>query len=177
MNIYKLIGRNIEVTDAMRQYAEDKISKLERITDQVVDASIVMSYDTNKHAGSPAKVEVQLNVPGGVIRAEERALDTYAATDLVAEKLERQLLRYKGRQLSQRAPLVPEPPATEPEEREPQIARVKRHVLRPMAPEDAAIQMEDLGHDFFLFRNVDTDLVSVIYRRNDGDYGIIEPKE
>lgn len=177
MNIYKLIGRNIEVTDAMRQYAEDKISRLDRITDQIVDASIVMSYDTNKHAGSPAKVEVQLNVPGSVIRAEERALDTYAATDLVAEKLERQLLRYKDRVIGQRGPAVPVPTESEPEEREPQIARVKRHVLRPMAPEDAAIQMENLGHDFFLFRNVDTDLVSVIYLRNDGDYGIIEPKE
>jgi len=175
MNIYKLMGRNIEVTDAMRQYAEEKISRLSRITDQIVDASIIMSYDSNKHAGSPAKVEVQLNVPGSVIRAEERALDTYAATDLVAEKLERQLQRYKDRVLDQRAPAVPVPTETEPEERDPQITRVKRHVLRPMAPEDAAIQMEALGHDFFLFRNVDTDLVSVIYRRHDGDYGLIEP--
>ena len=177
MNIYKLMGRNIEVTDAMRQYAEEKISRLSRITDQIVDASIIMSYDSNKHAGSPAKVEVQLNVPGSVIRAEERALDTYAATDLVAEKLERQLQRYKDRVLDQRAPAVPVPTETEPEERDPQITRVKRHVLRPMAPEDAAIQMEDLGHDFFLFRNVDTDLISVIYLRDDGDYGLIEPKE
>ncbi len=177
MNIYQLVGRNIEVTDAMRQYAEEKITKLERISDQIIDASVVMSYDTHKHADAPAKVEVQLNVPGSVIRAEERAQDTYAATDLVAEKLERQLRRYKDRMIGQRTPIMPEPDEAEPEEREPQIARVKRHVLRPMAPEDAAIQMEDLGHDFFLFRNVDTDLVSVIYLRDDGDYGIIEPKE
>lgn len=175
MNIYKLIGRNIEVTDAMRQYAEDKISRLDRISDQIVDASIVMSYDSSRHAGTPAKVEVQLNVPGGVIRAEERALDTYAAIDLVAEKLERQLKRFKGRLIGQRGEALPAPVEAERVESEPHIARVKRHVLRPMAPEDAAIQMEALGHDFFLFRNIETDLVSVIYRRNDGNYGVIEP--
>lgn len=175
MNIYKLIGRNIEVTDAMRQYAEDKISRLDRISDQIVDASIVMSYDASRHAGTPAKVEVQLNVPGGVIRAEERALDTYAAIDLVAEKLERQLKRFKGRLINQRTETIAVPVESEQSESEPHITRVKRHVLRPMAPEDAAVQMEALGHDFFLFRNIDTDLVSLIYRRDDGNYGVIEP--
>ena len=177
MNIYKLTGLNIEVTDAMRQYAEDKLGKLDRISDQIVDARVVMSYDSNQNAANPAKVEVQLNVPGGVIRAEERGLDTYAAVDLVVDKLERQLRRFKGRLIGQRTERVEIPEEPEVEEREPQIARVKRHVLRPMAPEDAAIQMEALGHDFFLFRNVDTDLVSVIYRRHDGDYGLIEPAQ
>ncbi len=177
MNIYQLTGLNIEVTDAMRQYAEDKLGKLDRITDQIVDARVVMSYDSNQNAANPAKVEVQLNVPGGVIRAEERGQDTYAAIDLVSEKLERQLRRFKGRLIDQRegGERVQVPDEPEPEEREPQIARVKRHVLRPMGPEDAAIQMEALGHDFFLFRNLETDLISVIYRRHDGDYGLIEP--
>src|SRR5690606_4733599 len=160
MNIYKLTGLNIEVTDAMRQYAEDKLGKLDRISDQIVDARVVMSYDSNQNAANPAKV---------------RGLHTYAAVDLVVEKLERQLRRFKGRLIGQRNDRVENPEEPEVEEREPQIARVKRNVLRPMAPEDAAIQMEALGHDFFLFRNVDTDLVSVIYRRHDGDYGLIEP--
>lgn len=176
MHIYKFVGRNIDITDAMRQYAEEKITRLERISDQIVDARVVMSYDTNKHAGAPAKVEVQLNVPGGVIRAEERGLDSYAAVDLVVEKLERQLRRFKGRLISQRADTVEIPVEEVEEEGPPQIARVKRHVLRPMTPEDAAIQMEALGHDFFLFRNAENDLVSVIYRRFDGDYGLIEPR-
>ncbi len=175
MNIYKLVGRNLEVTDAMRRYAEDKLEKLDRYSDQIVDASVVMSYDTNENAANPAKVEVQLNVPGGLIRAEERAMDTYAAVDLVVEKLERQLKRFKGRFLAQRNETIAPPVEAPSEYRPPRVARVKRHVLRPMAPEDAAVQMEALGHKFFLFRNVDTDLVSVIYLRDDGDYGIIEP--
>lgn len=175
MNIYKLIGRNIEVTDAMRQYAEDKLAKLNRYSDQIVDASVTMSYDDNQNAANPAKVEVQINLPGGLVRAEERALDTYAAVDLVVAKLERQLKRFKGRMIAQRGETIA-PPVEEPtEHRPPHVARVKRHVLRPMAPEDAAIQMEALGHEFFLFRNVETDLVSVIYLRDDGDYGLIEP--
>jgi len=175
MNIYKLAGRNLEVTEAMRQYAQDKLVKLDRYSDQIVDASVVMSYDTNKNAANPAKVEVQVNLPGGMIRAEERALDTYAAIDLVVDKLERQLKRFKGRLIAQRTETIA-PPDDEPaEERPPHVARVKRHVLRPMAPEDAALQMEALGHEFFLFRNVETDLVSVIYLRDDGDYGLIEP--
>lgn len=175
MHIYKYVGRNIEITDAMRQYAEDKITRLNRITDQIVDGSVVMSFDAGKHAGAPAKVEVQLNVPGGVIRAEERGVDSYAAVDLVVEKLERQLRRFKGRLITQRTDTVEVPVEEEEEEGPPQVVRIKRHVLRPMTPEDAALQMEALGHDFFLFRNLETNLVSVIYLRHDGDYGIIEP--
>ena len=134
-----------------------------------------MSYDTTENAANPAKVEVQVNVAGGIVRAEERALDTYAAVDLVVAKIERQLKRFKGRLLAQRGETIA-PPVEEPAEYQPpRVARVKRHVLRPMAPEDAAIQMEALGHEFFLFRNVETDLVSVIYLRDDGDYGLIEP--
>ncbi len=175
MNIYKLIGRNLEVTDAMRRYAEDKLAKLDRFSDQIVDARVVMSYDTNENAENPAKVEVQVNVPGGMIRAEERGQDTYAAVDLVTDKLERQLKRFKGRLIAKRTEGIPEPAEPEAAERAPRVARVKRHVLRPMAPEDAALQMEALGHSFYVFRNVDTDLISVIYLRRDGDYGLIEP--
>ena len=186
MNIYQLIGRNLDVTDAMRTYAEEKLSKLDRVSNQIVDASVVMSYDTKQNAGEPAKVEVQLNLPNGVIRAEERAQDTYAAVDLVVDKLERQLKRFKGRMLANRTEAAPLPPMTqdvdvppieevEPDLAGPSIVRVKRHVMRPMAPEDAAMQMEALGHTFFVFRNLDTDLISVIYRRDDGDYGLIEP--
>src|SRR5690606_35166180 len=111
MNIYQLIGRNLEVTDAMRQYAEDKLAKLDRFSDQIVDASVVMSYDNQENAGEPARVEVQVNLPNGVIRAEERAQDTYAAVDLVVDKLERQLKRFKGRMIAKRneVPAAPIP--------------------------------------------------------------------
>lgn len=174
MNIYEIIGRNIEITEAMRSYAEDKLQRLDRFFDQIVDARVVMSYD-ERIAGAPAKVEVQVNVPQSVVRAEERAADSYAAIDLVVDKLERQLKRYKERMRDKRSD-IPAPAAEEPSGwRPPVIARTKRHVLRPMAAEDAAMEMEGLGHSFFVFRNVDTDLISVIYLRHDGDYGLIEP--
>lgn len=174
MNIYQLIGRNIEITDAMRSYAEDKLHRLDRFFDQIVDARVVMSYD-ERVGGEPARVEVQVNVPNGIVRAEERGADTYAAVDLVVDKLERQLKRFKQRLRDKRTDVPPAPPAEEPEALPPAIVRTKRYVLRPMSPEDAAIEMEALGHDFYLFRNVDTDLISVIYLRHDGDYGLIEP--
>jgi len=174
MNIYQLTGRNLEITDAMRSYAEDKLGKLNRFTDQIVDARVVMSYD-DRVGGEPAKVEVQINVPNGMLRAEERGVDTYAAIDMVVDKLERQLKRFKDRVRGKRGEA---PPAAEPEapiETAPAIVRTKRYVMRPMSPEDAAVEMEAVGHAFYVFRNVDTDLISVIYLRHDGDYGLIEP--
>jgi putative sigma-54 modulation protein len=174
MNIYQLIGRNIEITDAMRSYAEDKLQKLNRFSDQIVDARVVMSYD-ERIGGEPARVEVQVNVPNGMVRAEERGVDTYAAVDLVVDKLERQLKRHKARQRGHRNETPPAAEIEAEDEREPAIVRTKRYVMRPMSPEDAAIEMDDLGHAFYVFRNVDTDLISVIYLRHDGDYGLIEP--
>lgn len=186
MDIYRMIGRNIDVTDAMRNYTEEKLSKLDHFTDRVVDAKVVISYAANGDAAQPAKVEVQLNVPHGIVRAEESGPDTYAAVDKVVDKLGRQLRRFKERKIAKRthdAP-PPPPPADEvdlppleetSEPRGPSIARVKRHVLRPMSPEDAAMQMEALGHTFFMFRNMETEEINVIYLRYDGDYGLIEP--
>jgi putative sigma-54 modulation protein len=174
MNIYEIIGRNIEITEAMRSYAEDKLGRLDRFFDQIVDVRVVMSFD-ERVSGTPARVEVQVNVPNSSVRAEERALDTYAAIDLVVDKLERQLKRYKERIRDKRGE-APPPPVEEPSAWQPPvIARTKRHVLRPMAAEDAAMEMEALGHTFYVFRNSDNDLISVIYLRHDGDYGLIEP--
>ncbi len=190
MDIYKLIGRNIEVTDAMRTHAEEKLDKLSRYSDHIVDAKVVMSYKTDGNPALPAKVEVQLNLPQGIVRAEENGPDTYAATDMVVEKLERQLRRFKERKITQRTqdptllegelpplPLEGDLPAeTEAEPEEGEIVRVKRHVMRPMSPEDAAMQMEALGHSFFVFRNMESDDINVIYLRFDGNYGLIEPE-
>lgn len=185
---YKLIGRNIEITDAMRAYAEEKLGKLNRYSDHIIDAKVVMSYATDGNPALPAKVEVQLNLPHGVVRAEESGHDTYAATDVVVEKLERQLKRFKERKLAKRAqepllgsgvpplPLDDElPPEAETEAEAGEIVRVKRHVMRPMSPEDAAIQMEAVGHSFFVFRNMESDDINVLYLRFDGNYGLIEP--
>ena len=182
MDIYRMIGRNIDVTDAMRNYTEEKLGKLDHFSERVVDAKVVISYAADGNAAQPAKVEVQLNVPHGIVRAEESGQDAYAAVDKVVDKLERQLRRFKERRLARRnhdtpPPAVDLPPLdeTEVEDSGPAIARVKRHVLRPMSPEDAAMQMEALGHSFFMFRNMETEEINVIYLRQDGDYGLIEP--
>jgi putative sigma-54 modulation protein len=175
MNIYKLIGRNLEISDAMKRYAEEKLARLNRFSDQIIDAKVVMSYAPNGKSGAPAKVEVQVNVPNGIVRAEESGPDTYAAIDLVVDKLERQLKKFKGRMIAKRGEGAPVPSEAGAETSRPEIVRVKRHVLRPMSPEDAAMQMEALGHNFFMFRNSETNEVNVIYLRHDGDYGLIEP--
>ena len=185
MDIYRMIGRNIDVTEAMRNYTEEKLGKLDHFSERVVDAKVVISYAADGDAAQPAKVEVQLNVPHGIVRAEESGPDAYAAVDKVVSKLERQLRRFKERRLTRRTQDTPPPPPAdlpdlppledEQEDLGPTIARVKRHVLRPMSPEDAAMQMEALGHTFFMFRNMETEEINVLYLRQDGDYGLIEP--
>ncbi|WP_457630147.1 ribosome hibernation-promoting factor, HPF/YfiA family [Oceanithermus sp.] len=181
MNIYKLVGRDVDITDALKNYVERKTERLDRYFDQIVDAKVVLSLAGSPHVERRAKAEIQLNVPGGIIRVEESDPDMYAAIDRAVEVLEKQLKRFKGRLLGKRhsglgAP-PPQPPVEEeePEEFEPEIVRVKRFEMKPMTPEDAALQMEALGHTFFVFRNADTEEINVIYRRHDGNYGLIEP--
>ncbi len=175
MNIYKFTGRNLEITEAIKRYAEEKLARLNRFSDQIIDAKVVMSYASSGNSAAPAKVEVQVNVPNGIVRAEEGGADAYTAIDLVVDKLERQLKKFKGRMLAKRGEELPLPGEVDSAENQPEIVRIKRHVLRPMLPEDAAVQMEALGHNFFMFRNSQTDEVNVIYLRHDGDYGLIEP--
>ena len=175
MDTYKFKGRNLEITDAMRNYAEEKLERLERFFDHIVDGKVIMSYN-HHNGGTPARVEVQLNVPHGIVRAEENGVDTYAAVDLVVDKLERQLKRFKGRYVAKRQQDIPPIPSEEePQDDKPEIVRIKNHVLRPMSPEDAAMQMDALGHDFYVFRNSETEAINVIYLRYDGNYGLIEP--
>ncbi len=182
MNIYKLVGRNVDVTDALKDYIKRKTERLDRYFDNIVDAKVVLSLAGSPHVERRAKAEIQLNVPGGLIRVEESDPDMYAAIDRAVEVLEKQLKRFKGRLVGKRhsghaAPAAPAAPAefSEEEEYEPEIVRVKRFEMKPMMPEDAALQMEALGHTFFVFRNAESGEISVIYRRHDGNYGLIEP--
>jgi putative sigma-54 modulation protein len=181
MNIYKFVGRNVEVTEALKNYVERKAERLDRYFDNIVDAKVVLSIAGSPHVERRAKAEIQLNVPGGLIRVEESDPDMYAAIDRAIEVLEKQLKRFKGRLMGKRhsalGPSTPPPPPPEEEEEpfEPEIVRVKRFEMKPMTPEDAALQMEALGHTFFVFRNAETDQINVIYRRHDGNYGLIEP--
>ena len=179
MQIYRLVGRNVEITDAIRNYLEKKLARLERYFDGIQDAKVVLSLAGSPHVERRAKAEIQLNVPGGLIRVEEEDPDLYAAIDQAVEVLEKQLKRFKGRLLGRRRPGLAQPaaiPEVEEEAFTPEIVRVKRFEMKPMTPEDAAVQMEALGHSFFVFRNADTGEINVIYRRKDGHYGLIEPR-
>ncbi len=175
-------GKHLEVTPSLREYAENKLVKLTRFFDHVQEVRVMESIMRNQQI-----VEVTLIADGTTIRAEERATDMYASIDLVIDKLERQLERYKGRfitrtreSLEGRKPSqanagAPAPVESEDEESLPMIVRTKRFAIKPMDPEEAAMEMELIGHDFYVFRNAESDEVNVIYKRRDGNFGLIEP--
>lgn len=184
MDIYKLTGRNIEITDALREYVENKLSRLERYSDSIVDARVTLSVRDGGDAMRRNRIEVQLNVPGGIIRAEETHSDMYAAIDRASDVLERQLRKFKTRYMKQRHDERPATPMGEAEraaengegeEFAPEVVRTKRFELRPMSAEDAVVQMEALGHDFYVFKTAQNQNTAVVYRRRDGNYGLIEP--
>ncbi|WP_027881768.1 ribosome hibernation-promoting factor, HPF/YfiA family [Meiothermus rufus] len=180
MNVYKLVGRQIEITEALKNYLNKKMARLDRHFEGNAEARVVLSMAQGPRIERRAKAEIQVNVPGGMVRVEEADADMYAAIDRSIDRLEYQLKRYKERHFRRNRQALPEPAVgAEPEgleeESTPQIVRTKRFAMKPMTPEDAAFEMEALGHDFFVFRNAQTDQINVIYRRRDGNYGLIEP--
>ncbi len=175
-------GRNMAVTDAIREYAEEKIGRVSKILDgEHMTTDVELFVEKNPSIENSQVAEVTVWTKGPVIRAKEAAPDMYAAIDLVSEKLERQVKKYKGKlkdRHSARAPMPPMPevaPLLE-EEREPAIVKSKVLEVKPMTPEEAMLQLELLGHDFFVFTSAETETVNVLYRRRDGDYGLIEPR-
>ncbi|MCR4399324.1 MAG: ribosome-associated translation inhibitor RaiA [Syntrophomonadaceae bacterium] len=182
-------GRNIELTDALRDYVEKRLSKLERYIDDLREATVTLQVEGEAHRPSH-RVEVTIPLNGGLIlRGEEGSDDMYSSVDLVVEKLEKQIEKYRTRILKRyrsaglkKVPVEPLPVAApvmpEAEEREeaPQVVRTKRFALKPMDVDEAVMQMNLLGHSFFVFFNTETNQVNVVYRRRDGNYGLIEPE-
>lgn len=175
-------GRRMAVTEAIHDYAEEKIGRVSKIFDgDHVTTEIELFVEKNPSIENSQVAEVTVWTKGPVIRAKEAAPDMYAAIDLVSEKLERQFLKYKGKMKDRHsakagAPQVAPPPVVaEDEQVRPAIVKTKAVELKPMTPEEAILQLELLGHDFFVFTSAETEAVSVLYRRNDGDYGLIEP--
>lgn len=177
-------GRHIEVTPALREYAEEKIRKLSRYLN-LPKAEVELSVERNPRISQNQTVEVTIYTRGPVIRGKESTVDMHASIDLVAEKLEKQIKKYKGKVynnlsnkthgLSAEALAMPlEEEATESSE--PSIVKTKQFAIKPMTPEEATLQMELLGHDFFVFTNSETEEINVIYRRSDENYGLIEPR-
>ncbi|MDD3653541.1 MAG: ribosome-associated translation inhibitor RaiA [Desulfotomaculaceae bacterium] len=165
-------GRNIEVTDALKEYIVKRVGKLDRYIDNLGDAQVTMTVEKDSH-----RIEVTIPVNGMILRGEESTGDMYASTDLVVEKLERQIGKYKGKLQKRGVRVVNVPNLTTPgdnDEEAPRLVRTKRFAIKPMPIDEAVLQMNLLGHSFFVFFNAETEQVNVVYKRKDGNYGLIE---
>lgn len=164
-------GKNIEVTPALKEYVERKLNKLERYL-EITDAQVTLKVEKETH-----KVEVTIPINGMILRGEEETGDMYASVDLVVEKLEKQIDKYKTR-FSKKSKVDGKAAATAVDDlyELPVIMRTKRFAVKPMPVEEAVMQMNMLGHNFFVFSNSDTEEVNVLYKRKDGNYGLIEPE-
>ncbi len=168
-------GRNLEITPALRAYAEEKLSRLTRYLENIVTMHVILSVAKHRQIA-----EVTIRVRDLTIRAEEESDDLYSSIDLVTEKLERQILRYKERIMAHAARGGNrggrEGTLRAAAEEEPRVVKTKRFAVKPAGVDEAILQMNLLGHSFYVFRNAMTDEVNVLYRRKDGHYGLIEPE-
>jgi putative sigma-54 modulation protein len=178
---FQVKGRNLEVSDAIRSYAEAKLAKLERqLTDPRVELELAVEKNPSIAQNHVAEATIWTNGP--VLRAREASGDMRASIDQLVAKLERQISRYRTRTRDRRrraARANGPTPDTIPvmaEDEEPQIVKTKQFALHPMSAEEAVLQLELIGHDFFVFRSADSGDVNVVYRRQDGGYGLIEPQ-
>ena len=205
-------GRNVTVTDALREYAEEKLERVHKLLqqrriDEVTRVELELRVEKNPSIPEPCVAEATIFTRGPVIRARESATDMYAAIDLVMDKLTRQTKKYHDKvhgrtRRAHQKPAIEVPPITMPEEElvetevEPEpvavgalhegeeiiedhgrIVKSKQFALKPMSVHEATLQLELVGHDFFVFTNAESSRTNVVYRRNDGHFGLIEPTE
>ena len=170
-----ITGRNIDVTPGLKNAVEDKIGKLERYFTPDTEVHVTLSVEKDRQ-----KIEVTIPVKGTVIRSEQISSDMYVSIDLVEEIIERQLKKYKNKLIErQQGSHYLKPEFIEKdyaEDDEVKIVRTKKFDIKPMYAEDACIQMELTGHNFFVFCNAETDQVNVVYKRKGNTYGLIEPE-
>ncbi len=167
-------GRNVDVTNALKEYVVKRVGKLDKFLDNIDEATVVLVVEGDAH-----KVEVTIPINGMILRGEESTGDMYASIDLVVDKLEKQIEKYKGKLVRRRATNDQKvfPGARETAEEDgPRIVKTKRFAIKPMPVEEAVLQMNLLGHSFFVFSNAETEQVNVVYKRKDGNYGLIEPE-
>lgn len=173
---YIITGRNLDVTDSLRTAIYEKIGKLERYFSPDTEVHVTLSVQKDSQ-----KIEVTIPVKGGIIRSEQSSSDMYVSIDLVEEIIERQLKRYKTKLVSQKQSAESFSEAFREAEEEIEdegirIVKTKRFAIKPMDPEEACLQMELLGHSFYVFYNSYTEETNVVYKRKDGTYGLIEPE-
>ena len=170
-------GKNIEVTPGLKDSVINKLGKLERYFTPDTEIIVTLSVEKDRQ-----KIEVTIPVKGDIIRSEQTSTDMYVSIDLVEEVIERQLRKYKNKLIARhqeggtfKQEFFEEEPAIDSND-EIQIVRTKKFGIKPMFPEDACVQMELLGHDFFVFSNAETEEVNVVYKRKNGTFGLIEPE-
>lgn len=175
MNII-IFGKNIEVKEGIKNQINEKMSKFEKYLDEDTNVDVTLSETRNNK-----KVEVTIPLRGHIIRAEEESTDLFAAIDMAQETILRQLIRYKDKLIDRKrsAKEIFADDYVEEylyDDEEVKIVRSKKFGIKPMDPEEACIQMDMLGHNFFVFLNADTDEVNVVYKRKGDTYGLIEPE-
>ncbi len=170
-----IIGKNIEVTPGLKSAVQDKLGKLERYFTPNTEIHVTLSVEKERQ-----KIEVTIPVKGSIIRSEQVSSDMYVSIDLVEEIIERQLRKYKNKIVDkqQEAGNFQQEYVEDDwmEDETIKITRTKRFDVKPMYPEDACVQMELLGHNFFVFLNAETEQVNVVYKRKGGTYGLMEPE-
>ena len=170
-----IIGRNIDVTEGLKSAVQEKLGKLERYFTPETEIHVTLSVEKDRQ-----KIEVTIPAKGNIIRSEQVSSDMYVYIDLVEEVIERQLRKYKTKIVNQQQAggnFQKEFVEDEfLEDEEVKIIRTKKFGIKPMYPEDACVQMELLGHNFYVFRNAETDEVNVVYKRKGNTYGLIEPE-
>lgn len=174
---YIISGKNIDVTEGLKTAVYEKIGKLERYFTPETEIHVTLSVEKERQ-----KIEVTIPMKGNIIRAEQVSTDMYVSIDLVEEVIERQLRKYKNKLIQQKQASINfnqafvEDKDEDYEDEEINIIRTKRFAIKPMDAEEACIQMELLGHNFFVFRNADTEEVNVVYKRKGNTFGLIEPE-
>jgi putative sigma-54 modulation protein len=174
-------GKNAEIPDRVREYAERKIKRIDRLLDDQTDATVELWSEHHRSAADSHLAEVTLVVHGQVLRSRAAGTTYEAAIDEVVDKVERQAVEHKEKPRLRARPeeekqiLRRLADGSEGPRRETRIVKVKRFAIEPMFEEDAVSAMEELGHQFFVFVNAETERVAILYGRNDGDYGLIEP--
>ena len=174
----KIFGKNIEVTEGIRSAVEEKIGKLDKYFAEETRVDVTLSVNKNEQ-----KVEVTIPVKGRIIRAEEISDDMYVSIDMVEETIERQLVKYKNKIIDKKKSIKEaftetyiEADYEDEDEDQIKIKKTTRFGIKPMDPEEACVEMELLGHNFFVFLNAETEEVNVVYKRKGNTYGLIEPE-
>jgi putative sigma-54 modulation protein len=180
----EILTHDLELTQRLRNYAERKTARLDRYLPNLTSVRVDLSEENTRSAVERQVAQITIrDERGTILRAEERNSDMFAAIDAVTDKIYRQIERYRGKRKSkirgrgEEMELGEPLPTTDEEEDElPVIVRRKQFTLHPMPPEEAVDQMELLGHDFYVFFNTEEDAINVIYRRHDGNFGLLQPE-